>query len=128
MVGIVFFGFFNLFIGLILGGVGCLFVFSVFLGELYFLCGLCGMGFDGILVLMGGGWGVFEIIISGGVGEVLLFMGDWCGVMGVLFWRLGVLEVWWLGELIEGDDGFEDVVDCLWVGGLGDFDFLLDFV
>lgn len=86
------------------------------------------MGSDGISVLMGGGWGAPEITTSGGAGEVLSFMGDRRGVMGAPPWRPGASEAWRLGELTEGDDGPEDAVDCLWAGGLGDFDFSLDFV
>lgn len=55
-------------------------------------------------------------------------MGERRGVMGAPPWRAGASGAWRLGELTEGDEGPEDTADCLWAGGLGDFDFSLDFV
>lgn len=86
------------------------------------------MGSEGISLLIGGGCGAPEITTRGGAGEVLSFMGDRRGVMGAPPWKAAASEAWRLGELTAGDDGPGDTADCLCAGGLGDFDFSLDFV
>lgn len=111
--GIVSFGPLNLFICPTLGGVGCPSGPSVLSGEPYLPCGLWGMGSEGISLLMGGGCGAPEITTRGGAGEVLSFMGDRRGVMGVPPWKAGASEACRLGELTAGDDGPGDTADCL---------------